>query len=142
MCIRDSNTSYAGSVFPFTGLATDELFLTRAECYARDSNSSAALADLNTLLRHRFASGTFIPVSAPSPAAALDSILLERRKELPFRGLRWTDLRRLNLDGANITIHRSLNGTPYTLSPNSNLYTLPIPPDVLNDNPGMIQNTR
>jgi starch-binding outer membrane protein, SusD/RagB family len=136
------NTSYAGSIFPFTGLATDELYLIRAECNARAGQTAAALADLNTLLQHRYATGTFTPVTAPSAPAALDSILIERRKELPFRGVRWPDLRRLNLEGYNLTPVRNLNGTLYSLAPNSNLYTLPIPPDVITDNPGMMQNPR
>lgn len=135
-------SSYAELVYPFTGLATDELFLIRAECSARAGNTQAALADLNTLLRHRWITGTFQDLTASSAAAALDNILLERRKELPFRGLRWTDLRRLNREGRNITLTRQIYGQAYTLLPNSSLYTLPIPPDVLNDNPGMMQNQR
>jgi len=133
---------YAESVFPFTGLATDECYLIRAECSARAGNTAAALADLNTLLMHRFTYGAFHPVTASSSTAALDSILSERRKELPFRGLRWSDLRRLNQEGYNITLTRILNGQPFILPPNSNLYTLPIPPDILSDNPTMIQNNR
>jgi len=133
---------YAGLIWPFTGLATDELYLIRAECAARSGNTSAALAGLNTLLRHRFKAGTFVPVSAATPAGALDIILSERRKELPFRGLRWTDLRRLNQEGRNITLTRVLNGTTYRLLPGSSRYTLPIPPDVLQANPTMQQNER
>ncbi|MDO6433312.1 RagB/SusD family nutrient uptake outer membrane protein [Flavitalea sp. BT771] len=133
---------YAELVWPFTGLATDELFLTRAECAARAGRVSDALGDLNTLLQHRYASGTFTPVTAASPQQALDTILDERRKELPLRGLRWTDLRRLNKEGRSITITRQLNGVLYQLQPNSNLYTLPIPPDIINFNPNMMQNAR
>ena len=136
------NGSYAGLIYPFTGLATDECFLIRAECNAWSGNTTAALSDLNTLLQHRYATGTFTPVTAATRAEALALILAERRKELPFRGLRWTDLRRLNKEGDNITVTRLLNGTPYQLPPNSSLYTLPIPPDVLSDNPGMVQNIR
>lgn len=134
--------SYADVVYPFTGLATDELYLNRAECYARAGNTQAALSDLNTLLRHRWRTGTFTGITAVTAAAALDSVLTERRKELPFRGLRWTDLRRLNKEGRNITLTRRLYGQTYTLPANSDLYTLPVPPDVIGDNPGMIQNPR
>jgi len=39
----------------------------------------------------------------------------------------------LNREGANIVLTRNIGGTIYTLQPtDSNLYTLPIPPDVLN----------
>jgi len=49
-----------------------------------------------------------------------------------FRGIRWTDLRRLNLDASSaITIYRKLNGTVYKLEPNSVNYILPIADDVI-----------
>lgn len=131
---------YSGSFFPFTGLATDELYLIHAECAARAGNTSHAMNDINTLLLQRWKTGTFPGYSVSSLAEALDTVLLERRKELPFRGVRWSDLRRLNQEGMNIVLIRSLNGTRYTLNPNDENYTLPIPPDVLSlggipDNP-------
>jgi starch-binding outer membrane protein, SusD/RagB family len=134
--------SYAGSVFPFSGLATDELYLIRAECSARAGFTGNALTDLDSLMSNRLLAGTFTGYLVGNAAAALDTILVERRKELAFRGIRWSDLRRLNKEGRNITLTRNLNGMLYTLAPNSNLYTLPIPPDVLSFNPGMQQNPR
>lgn len=125
----NTNSGYFGSSRqPFTGLATDELYLIRAECSARNNNSTAAMSDLNTLLQNRWKTGTFVPLTAANSSDALKQILTERRKELIFRG-RWTDLRRLNKDGANIALTRILNGITYTLPPNSLLYVLPIPPD-------------
>lgn len=125
-------SSYTGGVFLFGGLATDEVYLIRAEGRARAGDISGAMDDLNTLLKTRWKAGTYIPFTASPAKEALDTILLERRKELAFRGLRWTDLRRLNKEGANITFTRYLNGTFYNLRPtDSLLYTLPIPPDVI-----------
>ena len=123
--------SYNGSIFLFSGLATDEALLIRAECAVRTGNVNAGITDLNHLLQKRWKTGTYSDTTVMSPDAALNLILTERRKELPFRGLRWTDLRRLNKEGANITLKRSLNGQPYQLNPNSPLYVLPIPPDVI-----------
>jgi hypothetical protein len=133
---------YAGLVWPFTGLATDELYLIRAECAARAGHTTAALTDLNMLLAHRYAARTFTPVAAATATQALDTILAERRKELAFRGLRWSDLRRLNKEGRNILLKRTLGTQTYSLMPNDNRYTLPIPPDVIHFNPSMIQNPR
>ncbi len=111
----------------FGGLATDEMYLTRAECYARAGNTASALADMNTLLSKRYVTGTYT-ATATSADDALAQILVERRKELVFRGLRWTDLRRLNMDPRfAITLKRVLNGTTYTLPPNDLRYTLLIP---------------
>jgi len=126
--------SYSGKSYCFSGLAVDEVYLIRAECAARAGNKDAALADLNTLLQHRWVrqdSIPFIPVTAASASAALDSILVERRKELAFRGLRWTDIRRLNKEGANITLSHGLNGQVYRLPPSSPNYVFYLPPDVL-----------
>jgi hypothetical protein len=132
---------YSGSQPPFSGMATDEAYLIRAECAARAGNTGSALNDLNALLSKRWVTGTYTPYATASPGALLDTILVERRKELPFRGVRWTDLRRLNKRGGNITLTRSLNGQLYQLAPNSRLYVLPIPPDVIALS-GMQQNPR
>jgi len=134
--------SYANLIFPFTGLASGECYLIRAECAARAGHTDAALQDLNTLLVNRYVTGTFNPVITASPQQALDTILAERRKEMPLRGTRWTDLRRLNKEGYNITLTRTFNGTRYELPPNDKRYTLPIPPDILHYNPSMQQNPR
>lgn len=128
----------------FAGLATDEIYLIRAECYARAGNTTLALTDLNTLMINRWKNdGSWVPFTATTPDEALQKILLERRKELVFRGLRWTDLRRLNKLGANITIKRTLDdGTVVTLPPNSPKYTYLIPPSVMNFHPDWQQNSR
>ena len=133
--------NYTGTTSLFSGLATDETYLIRAECYARSGNLTAAMSDLNTLLQKRWKTGTFVPYTANTDAEAKSKILEERRKELPFRGLRWTDLRRLNKDNANITLYRVLNNQRDTLRPNSSLYVLPIPPDVIQLS-GIKQNER
>ena len=134
--------SYAGLIYPFSGLATDELYLIRAECNARTGGQvTNVLNDLDTLMSYRLVTGSFTPYPMMSAAAALDTVLAERRKELAFRGIRWSDLRRLNQEGWNITLTRNLNGTSYTLPPKSKLYTLPIPPDVIQES-GIAQNPR
>lgn len=121
---------YGGSVFTFSGLAVDEVYLIRAECYAREEKPVQAMNDLNTLLEQRY-SGTYVPVTATDAADALNKVLTERRKELLVRGTRWTDLRRLNKEGYNIEPKRIVNNQTYVLPPNSPLYVLPIPPDVV-----------
>lgn len=137
---------YTGTIYPFGGLAVDELLLIRAEGAARAGDAVAAMADVNTLMRKRWKGGTFNGYSVASVAEALDTVLLERRKELAFRGLRWMDLRRLNKEGANINLRRILvdgtNTKQDTLAPNDLNYTLPIPPDVIGLNGAIQQNAR
>jgi hypothetical protein len=123
--------TYSGPSVPsslFSGIATDEIFLIRAECRARNGNVQGAMADLNTLMLNRFVNGTFVPFQLTNANDALVQILKERRKELVCRGLRWTDLRRLNLDPKfAITITRDISGQIYSLEPNSKRYVFPIP---------------
>lgn len=117
------------TAYPFTGLATDELYMIKAECAARAGRVTESMNVLNGLLRSRYKTGTYVDVTAASAADALDKILYERKKELIWRCTRWTDLKRLNLEGRNITITRNLSGQIFTLPPNSPLYVLPIPLD-------------
>jgi tetratricopeptide (TPR) repeat protein len=128
-----------GTLFP--GIATDEIYLMRAEAFARAGNTTAALKDLNTLLQMRMKTGTFIPATAPDAATALALIITERRKELLFRGLRWMDIKRLNKEGANIILTRVVNNTTYKLMPNEKRYALPIPEYTISIS-GMPQNPR
>lgn len=128
--------------FAFCGLATDEQYLIRAECEARSGNVTGAMQDLNTLLQARWM-GTFTPLTATNRIDALGQILTERRKELLFRGLRWTDLRRLNKDPRwQTTLYRGIGGSLYSLPPGDPRYVLPIPDNVIGFNQGMPQNPR
>lgn len=123
--------SYEGSTALFNGLATDEVYLMRSECYARKGNTDAALSDLNTLLEKRWKTGTFTPYTTAAAGDVLQLVLAERRKELLMRGLRWMDIKRLNREGAGITLKRVLNGQEYTLPSNDPRYALPIPENVV-----------
>jgi len=126
---------------PFTGLATDELYLIKAECLARRNNKDEALLYLNRLLEKRIKTGSEVLVTALDAEDALRIVLTERRKSLVWRSIRWTDLKRLNLEGRDITLTRNMGGHTYELPPNSPLYVLPIPNDevILS---GIIQNER
>ena len=113
----------------------------RAECAARQGNISAAMNDLNNLLKKRWKTGTFSNLAATSAAEALSIILTERRKELIMRGLRWMDIKRFNKEGQNIFLKRIILGQAYIIEPNSLRYSLTIPDDVISIS-GMKQNPR
>ncbi len=134
--------SYYGNVLLFSGIASDELFLIRAECYARKGDANLAMKDLNALLVKRWKTGTYVTLTAIDAEDALKKILDERHKELVFRGLRWNDLRRLNNDARfAVTLSRDLNGQVYTLPPNDPRYVFAIPDNVVRLT-GMEQNPR
>jgi len=112
----------------FGGLATDELYLILAESKARTGKVEEAMAALNTLLAKRWKKDRFIPLQAADAESALRLILQERRKELLFRGIRWSDLRRLNKDPKwSVNLKRVYKGQEYTLLPGDPRYVLPIP---------------
>jgi hypothetical protein len=134
--------SYSGDFTRFSGLAVDEIFLIRAECSARLNLEKEALKDITTLLQKRWKNNAYSPPSLSSATEVLELVLQERRKELVFRGLRWTDLRRLNKINPTITLTRLVNGKTLSLPPGDKRYVLPIPPDVIAFNPGMPQNPR
>lgn len=128
--------SYARGSILFGGLAVDEMYFIRAECFARKGQVNEAMKDLNDLLRTRWKRlngvSTYVDATATTGNEALRMILTERRKELCFRGLRWADLRRLNREVQfAVTLIRVINGQTYTLLPNDNRYVLPIPNEVV-----------
>lgn len=123
-------SGYNGTTgFPLVGLATDELYLIKAECQARSMDLNGSLETLNKLLVNRYKTGAYSPIGVRSQAELLKTIINERRKELVWRGLRWQDIKRLNKEGYNIVLKRVLEGTVYTLAPNDPRYVMPIPDD-------------
>lgn len=134
--------SYTGFASLFGGLATDELYLIKAEASARTGNLQNALSALNTLLVNRYKTGTFEPIEAENTEEVLRIILDERRKELVARGLRWTDLRRLNKDERfRKTLRRSFQGNDFVLLPGDKRYVFPIPDNEISSS-GIEQNER
>ncbi|GGB26304.1 RagB/SusD family nutrient uptake outer membrane protein [Puia dinghuensis] len=119
---------YTGVRYIFSGIATDEVYLMRAECAARAGDIAAALADLNALLSQRWRKGFFQPLTAQSGDEALRLVVRETRKETLFRELRWADQRRLSKDARFAdTLIRTVGGSVRLLPPNSPRYTYLIP---------------
>lgn len=137
--------SFNGTYAPvsiFTGISTGELYLVRAECLAREGKVAEAMADLNLLMKKRWNNQVTYPeITATGAADALNKVLTERRKELVFRGLRWSDIRRFNMDGAGITLKRVVGTSTYTLPPND-LRTVMLIPLTEIDRSGIVQNPR
>lgn len=135
--------SYNGSSpYLFSGLGLDEVYLNKAECLIRLGQLEEGMNTLNSLLEKRFVTGTLVYVPPFDKQEALSIVLNERRKELLMRGIRWSDLRRLNFDpGTAKTLIRILNGQQYKLLPNSANYVFPIEDDVIRLS-GIQQNPR
>lgn len=119
----------------FVGPTTSEMYITSAECFIRTGEPLMAIERLSTLLNARREEGHHLTLSEEDPEKLLDLILLERRKELIHRGVRWTDIRRLNLDQKyKRDIVRVVEGDEkvYELKANSSGFVYKIPRVVVN----------
>jgi hypothetical protein len=124
--------SYTGNPPLFSGIATDEVFLIRAEAKAKNNHPQAAMNDLNAVLEKRWKpTASFVPYTATTTEDALQQIRAERRKELVFRGLRWVDVRRYNREHPVDTLIRITRTDVFRLKPNDLRTVLLLPPDVI-----------
>lgn len=120
-----------------TGTSVQEMKLIAAEAAARSNDLSAALQYLDDVRKNRFSS--YVPYVSSDQELVLKEVMLERYHELGFNGLRWFDMRRLDMENRMGTVNRyNAQGTVVaTLEPHSEKYTLQIPSSVISFNPGM-----
>lgn len=124
--------TYHGDFNMFSGIATDEIYLIKAECLARQGKLNEAIEVLNTLLVTRYEKDSFIAYQAMEQSNVLELVLLERRKQLMFRGLRWLDLRRfIQEDNAGATLKRFVGNETHELLPSAENYIFPIPNKII-----------
>ena len=133
--------NYKGSTTRMSCISTDEIYLNIAEAQAYLDDKTSAMRTLNDLLVTRWKTGTFIELAASTRAQALQTIRAERRKELLFRAMRWSDIKRYNREGANLTLNKTINGKLITLPSNDLRYAIAIPEDIIKMT-GMPQNPR
>ncbi|WP_442587528.1 RagB/SusD family nutrient uptake outer membrane protein [Pedobacter sp. AW31-3R] len=139
-----SAVKWASRSAPGKAWRTAEAYLNRAEAYLMLSKSgqgglSSALSDLNTLRRNRFAPATYTDVTFTHADEALAFCREERRRELCFEDQRWFDLRRYGMPAIE-HIWYEPNATRYVLTAKDPAYVLPIPDNVLLNNPLLTQN--
>ncbi len=125
-----------------TGLSSPEVLLIAAECEARVGDKDKAVAHLDKLRKMRIKGVQ--PLVVATKDEALRITLDERRRELRFVGpSRIIDLKRLNKDPRfSKTVTHTNDTETWTLVPNDPKYILPVPPRVLEMNPGIPQYER
>jgi len=125
--------SYMGGTPVFLGLCAPEALLIRAECHARLGQLDQVAADLHSLESLRYDQASEVPDrSFQSEESAVKAVYYERRKELAFRGNRWTDLRRFNKEPAfSQEIIRFIDDQAITLIPGDDRFVWQIPDDVI-----------
>lgn len=111
----------------FSGLTSSEMYLIRAECRVRNGDVKGGMDDMRHLLLHR---NVTVDENEITAIEALNFVLEERRKELVWRGIRWSDIKRLNKEGRNIVLRRKLLDHDVTLLPNSDQYEIALPEDL------------
>ncbi len=132
---KQANLSKPDGIVNFKALRTGEMYLIRAEAYARlgGANEALGLADLNTLRAARIAGYADEVLTGP---ALIQAIATERRKELAGEGHRFFDLKRTTR-----TISRTTNCTNFcTLSPGAREWAMPIPQSEILANEAAEQN--
>lgn len=131
------------------GLRVAELYLNRAEAniqkFIQTGDGAlriAALNDLNTLRISRYDSRkAYVPIDIADGTQLLNFYKEERRRELPFDGHRWFDLRRYGMPSITHEYIESVGtAQTFTLSKGDNRYTWPIPQVVLDRNGALTQN--
>ena len=132
-------SSRGGRVVDMKNCRISEMYLIRAEAYAKQggaANLLAGTADLNALRAMRI-TGYVNEVFATSTDLT-NAVILERFKELCFEGFRFYDLRRNNLP----VQRNASDASPewQTLPVGSFRFVFPIPQVELNVNPNMVQN--
>src|SRR5690606_15127490 len=117
----------------FNGITTTEMYLVKAECLARQGKLPEATLCLTKFLNKRWRGGEYTGYMPVDPADFLAFVVEERRKELAFRGIWWSDMRRLAREGLyERSIFRTLDHgvfeLPATAMPD---YTYVLPLDVM-----------
>lgn len=103
----DSLYQFTGDYFKsatrlrFNGTTTPEILLSKAECAIRQDRAAEVVPELYRFLAHRY-SKVEVDLTAMDDTELLHFVLLERRKELVFRGLRWFDIRRLSPEESGV----------------------------------------
>lgn len=147
---KDANApsySFGSTAYnPNRGITYAEVFLTKAECLARRGDIDGALQIINDEIRmKRIDAAGYEPLTATTKEEALSIVLLERRRELAFKGTRWSDMKRLDAEGKMPAVQRlAADGVTVleTLEPGSTKYTFQIPLAVQAFNPKMPLNKR
>lgn len=124
------------------GTTVAEMKLILAEYAVRNDDVETALQHLNEIRIKRFAPADYQPLSSTDPEEVFEWVIRERRHEMPFNGLRWFDMRRLDSENRMPEIKRydREGNVLATLPPHSVRYTLQIPVNALIYNPDMDQN--
>lgn len=116
-----------------------EIYLNAAEAALMTGESAipAARTYLLTLIKQRYKAAAYTEKETAINAMGRDELLQEiydeRTRELAFEGHRWFDLRRTTRP----RLEKTYSGTTYVLEENDSRYTIRIPSEAIEANPGL-----
>ncbi len=118
-----------------------DILLLKAEALIDKGDYSAAAQIINTT-RQRAGLNNLPASASASKEAIMAAYLKERRLELALEGQRWFDLVRLDkVEEVMNAVFAKDEGRPAQVYPFTSLsYILPIPQDVIDQNPNLVQN--
>ena len=132
-------SSRGGRVVDAKAIRTAEMYLIRAEAYARlaTPNLTAGAVSLNALRSQRITG--YVDETFNQPQELIDAVTNERFKELCFEGFRFFDLKRLGLPMQRNA--SDVDSPNWQSLPAGNFrFTFPIPQDEILANPNMKPN--
>jgi starch-binding outer membrane protein, SusD/RagB family len=127
-----------------------EMYFILAECLANEGNINGASNSVAAIIKQIRDIRNFLPANQNQPlpvyanaTEALTAILNERRVELCFEAHRYIDIKRLG-PVTGQTLDRDPTddqpGSPLSIPNTDHRFTMPIPTDEFNANPGIEQN--
>lgn len=127
----------AGSNTYLCSFRLGEIYLNAAEAAAQLNQLEEARRYLFKLMENRYTADAFtvkkVAVEALAQSDLITEILNERARELSFEGHRWFDLRRTTRP----RLEKTVRGEQYVLEADDPRYTLLIPKEALEANPGL-----
>ncbi|SHF83365.1 Starch-binding associating with outer membrane [Mariniphaga anaerophila] len=148
----DWNVYYPATNYPFMykcrsaynsiiKLRYADILLLKAEALISKGNYAGA-AEIINQTRRRAGLYNLAASASASKEAITEAYLKERRLELAMEGQRWFDLVRLDkVEEVMNAVFDKDEGRPARVYPYTNLsYILPIPQDVMDQNPNLVQN--
>lgn len=126
------------------GMRAAEMYYIKAECLARAGKLQEAMDVVNKVRKTRILPEYYQAWTAPaSVQEAVNRVLDDKFNEFVQTMVPYWDLRRINKDPQYArTITKVIGGQTYTMGPNSHLWIMPFPPEVIS-NPGndpIVQN--
>ena len=121
-------------------LRLSEAYLILAEATAK-TDPTIALNAVNELRKKRISEEKYKDKSGLSGDELLEFVRNERRRELCFEGHRWFDLRRYGMPSfTHVWKEGGVAAKWFTMEKEDAAYTLPISKEVMDRNPGLVQN--